>query len=86
MACGTPCVTTDVGDAALIVGDTGWVVPHSDPVALAGAILGALDEMGNLAKWNARKEACRKRVIQNYTLERMIKSYNRVWADAINDK
>lgn len=86
MACGTPCLTTDVGDAALIVGDTGWVVPHSDSAALAGAILEALDEMKNSIKWNRRREAGRKRVIENYSLERMIVSYTRVWSDAINDK
>ncbi len=86
MACGTPCITTDVGDAALIVGNTGWVVPQSDPDVLAGAIRDALSEKGNLAKWGGRKEACRKRVVENYTLERMIKSYNKVWGDAINDK
>ena len=80
MACNTPCVTTDVGDAAHIVGDTGWVVPPKNPQALADAILIALNEQqSDPSTWLSRKAACRKRIADNFSIETMIDRYHRVW-------
>lgn len=80
MTCGTPCVTTDVGDAALIVGDTGWVVPSSSSEQLFEAITKALNEkQTNAGAWNARQQAARQRIEDNFSIETMVGKYHRVW-------
>lgn len=79
MACGTPVVVTDVGDAALIVGETGWVVPPRNPEVLADALLQAHTAMRDEAAWQARCTAVRQRVETHFSLERMIKNYHLAW-------
>jgi len=80
MLCGTPCVTTDVGDAGKIVRDTGWVVRPKDSEALANAIINASEEKElNKSIWLQRKKDCRKRVVENFSLEKMVKEYKKVW-------
>jgi glycosyltransferase involved in cell wall biosynthesis len=84
MACGTPCVTTDVGDASLIVGDTGWVVPSKNVRALAKAIEIALSEFENPKLWQKRQAVCRLRIASTYSLETMVKKYHQAWGKASN--
>jgi len=80
MACGIPCVTTDVGDAALIVGDTGWIVPPKDSKALARAIMNVMDEKKfKVKQWKERKVSTRKRVEEKFSIERMIEKYHETW-------
>jgi glycosyltransferase involved in cell wall biosynthesis len=83
MACGTPCVVTLVGDAALIVGDTGWAVPSRDPALFAAAMLAAVNEKSDLTVWAARQAICRERIQDNFNLEMMVEKYNTVWNDSI---
>jgi glycosyltransferase involved in cell wall biosynthesis len=81
MACGTPAVVTDVGDAALIVGDTGWVVPPRNSLALATAIEIALHETSDPA-WRTRCNAVRSRIRYNFGIDQMIENYQRIWNEA----
>lgn len=42
MAMGLPCVATDVGDVAVLMADTGVLVPKADPAALAQGVAGLM--------------------------------------------
>lgn len=80
MACGTPCVTTDVGDAAVIVADHGWVVAPQDSVALAEGLIQAHDSFtADGAAWQARQAACRAHIMANFELELMCERYRQAW-------
>ena len=79
MACGTPCVVTDVGDAALIVGDTGWVAPPRDQQELSNRIKEALFVLANHER-SVVSLRCRTRISDNFGLERMVNAYETLWA------
>lgn len=73
MACGVPCVSTDVGEARIIVDDTGRVVPSGDPAALFRAMEELL-----LLEPEARTDLghrCRIRIQENYSLEKIATRY-----------
>lgn len=86
MASGTPCVVTDVGDTALIVGDTGWVVPPGNAAALAQGIVQGLAALRSHGR-ESMGSACRKRIAERFSVEKMVQSYLQLWrrVDAAKD-
>ncbi len=81
MACAVPCVVTDVGDASLIVGDTGRVVPTRDPEALAAAWAEMLDagEEGRAALGRAALS----RVSELFPVKSLVYRYESLYEDLL---
>jgi len=81
MACGLPCIATDVGGNRDLVepGITGLLVPPRDPGALAEAML-ALGENPEMRVSMGREGALRAR---EYTLQRMIDGTRSVYSDVL---
>lgn len=81
MACGVPCVGTDVGDTRRIIGDTGQVVPPNDAPALAKAVL-TLAEMRPEAR-QALGQAARRRVEKHFSLEKVVAEYAELYDEIV---
>ena len=84
MASGVASVVTDVGDAADIVGEHGWVAPPGDAAALADAIIQAAAAVRD-PQWPARRDAARLSVEQRYSLRAMADRYETVWRRLADD-
>jgi glycosyltransferase involved in cell wall biosynthesis len=77
MACGVPCVVTDVGDSAIIVGETGIIVPPKDPQALADGWRSMLKHLDD--KSYSIKEKTRARMVSHYNCEIFIQRTSRMF-------
>jgi glycosyltransferase involved in cell wall biosynthesis len=77
MACGVPCVVTDVGDSAEIVGTSGHVVPPSDPAALATACEALLGLSAEARR--ALGDAARRRVADRFEIDAVAARYRRFY-------
>jgi len=72
-----PCVVTDVGDAGLIVGTAGKVVPPNQPAALADALLSVV--CMNEAQRTAIGHDARKRILQRFDINAVAQLYEDVY-------
>jgi len=79
MACGVPCVVTDVGDSGRLVGSTGKVVTPKDPYALAGSML----ELLALSSEERRKlgRQARERIRSHYSLDKIVAMYESLYSE-----
>jgi glycosyltransferase involved in cell wall biosynthesis len=79
MACGVPCVATDVGDCALMIGPAGRVVPPSNPAALAAAWADVLAM--NPSARQALGRAARQRIVERFDLGDVTRRYEGLYEE-----
>jgi glycosyltransferase involved in cell wall biosynthesis len=77
MSCGVPCVVTDVGDSAWLVGNTGLTVPARDSDAMSRAW------MELCARGPARRRAlgasARERIVANFSMASVATQYEQMY-------
>jgi glycosyltransferase involved in cell wall biosynthesis len=73
MSCGVPCVGTRVGDLPHLIGETGELVPASDPQALAAA-LSRLLSMPPAGR-RALGARARARIVDNFSIDEIAGRY-----------
>lgn len=79
MACGVPCVATDLGDSARIIGGHGRVVKPRDPAALADACL----EILRMPEAERRRlgAGAREHIERHYSIEAVAAAYENIYTE-----
>jgi glycosyltransferase involved in cell wall biosynthesis len=77
LACGVPCVASDVGDSAHLIANAGGVVPPGDATALGEAVTAFL----NLSERQrlAMSHDARRRIEDHYDIQKIALAYQELW-------
>jgi len=79
MACGVPCIVTDVGDCSWIVGGHGYVVPSGDSQRMAEFLECVYRQpAGERARLGA---AARQRIQSQFSLAEAVRRYERAYTE-----
>ncbi|HPE60385.1 MAG TPA: glycosyltransferase [Thiolinea sp.] len=81
MACGVPCMATDVGDAACLLGDSGLVLPDHEPDTLARFWACWMAEGPGWLQQQGRQ--ARTRIVSQYTLEAVTEQYQELYKELV---
>lgn len=81
MSCGTPCVVTDVGDSALILGGLGEVVAVNDPSGMAAGWSRCGSRRAELLP-----EVIRGRIVDKFSIEALILNTERALQQLLDEK
>lgn len=73
MSAEVPCVATDVGDSAYLIGDTGLIVPPRNAHAFADALVSLSQD--TLESRKTKGQAARLRIKQQFPLATMVRRY-----------
>jgi glycosyltransferase involved in cell wall biosynthesis len=84
MACGVPCVATDVGDARRIVANAGRIVPPRSATALASAVVDLI-QLPPLDRKQLGKMA-RQRIVENYEIGKIATHYTALWDEVLEPR
>ncbi len=77
MACGVPCVVTDVGDSAHLLGDTGIIVASANFQALAEAIIELLSTSERYRQKLGKK--ARQRIEEYFSIAAITDEYEKIY-------
>jgi len=80
MACGTACVSTNVGDAATIIGNENYCCESDDPEALSVLIKSMMAlSSREPQEWHRLSISNRQRVETYFSLEVMVRNFESAW-------
>lgn len=85
MACGLPVIATNVGGNAELIkdGQTGFIVPASDPHAIKEKILQYIEAPDLLQEHG---QSARRRIKEKFSITKMVQSYSEVYIKLLNEK